>query len=336
MARRSIMVRVARGSITKLKTLAVVVGHFKGMSPDSAEGALDEALGGAITSFMNSGTLKGDFGDFFAIPAIISYLPAEIAIVMGLGEWDLFCRLAATESNGRLPLLHQVAHRLVKGLLATNIVQFATVLMGAGGGGLKTRDATRELVVGICRALQTLDSDERIREFTIVEVNAKERAKEIGQGLEDAKEILSADFDVCTQWFDMHGNGEEPEKAGTPSLRGKPTVYLSIRSEIDRRNRMEFFYSLFADGPVQLLTAQEVDYETCGTYQEQLLSYAGSGFQPGTPDKLEGLKETAAAFYQLLVPRDVRRHLQDNGIDFREKDQFPHILSCDEHGFMVV
>ena len=83
--KRPLLIRIARGSITQMKTSAIVVSHFQGVAPGGAEAAVDEALGGDITFFATTRSLVGALGDFFAIPSLASGLHAQVVVVMGLG-----------------------------------------------------------------------------------------------------------------------------------------------------------------------------------------------------------------------------------------------------------
>ena len=53
-------VKVAAGDITKLPFDAIIVNLFEGTdSPGGATGAVDKALGGAITQLIKDGEIKG-------------------------------------------------------------------------------------------------------------------------------------------------------------------------------------------------------------------------------------------------------------------------------------
>jgi CHAT domain-containing protein len=300
MAPRRIVIRIADGSITQVKTLAVVVGDFQGIPLSGAELAVDQALGGAITTFLNNRSLKSELGDFFAIPCMLGSLPAEVVVVMGLGPYDVFCRSAVGQA-GRPALLDQVAHQLIEGLLASDLVQFATVLIGAGGGGLGISTATTALVGGICRALLALDKTKRINEFTIVETDARKKKEEIEKGLEDARNKFGCDLELEIQWVDLPG--EKVATVPQPSL-GR-TAHISIRRQAEM-----FTYSVLAARPLQLMESQDINTSTLGDSTDKLLSYAEKGFEGSDLDDEDKLKSTAASFYDLLVPQDIREQVR--------------------------
>jgi CHAT domain-containing protein len=301
MAPRHLVIRIADGSITKVKTLAVVVGNYKGIPPRGAERAVDEALGGAITTFLNNRSLKSELGDFFAIPAMLGSLPAEVVVVMGLGPYDVFCR-SATGQSGRPPLFDQVAYQLIEGLLASDLVQFATVLIGAGGGGLGISPVTTAFVGGICRALLILDKTKRINEFTIVEIDARKKKEDINKGLEDARAQFSGDLELEVQWVDLPG---ETRAAPSPPPVGQ-TAHISIRREAEKLT-----YSVLAARPLQLMKSQAINSDTLRELTEELLSYAEKGLGASGLEDEEKLKNTAATFYELLMPLEVREQVRE-------------------------
>lgn len=299
MGSRAVIVRTAHGSITKIKTLAIVISHFQGIPPGGAEHAVDEALGGSVTTFMTTRSLEGALGDFFAIPALLASLSAEVVVVMGLGQPDLFARRAAGLEPGQPPLLHHIAHRMVEGLLATNLTNFATVLIGSGGGGLEARPAAKELAVGICRALLTLDPEKRINEFTLVEADQTKMAG-IAEGLQDAQQELGAEVALDVRQMIL-----PVEPAPVPPV--QPTVHVSAR-----RQGEEFTYTVFTERPIQRMKSQMVNPGTLRSLIEQLMAYGAGSMPVKNTKQVKELQETAASLYDLLVPDVVRQEVRQS------------------------
>ena len=132
-------VAVERASVTELATPLLVVNLLEGvMSPTGATGAVDEAMGGLISRLIASGEIRGDLGRTTVLhnqrPG--AGLAAERVCVIGLGpreELDLEAvRVAAA-----------TAARLARDL---RVERFATVVHGAGVGGLEPAEAARVLV----------------------------------------------------------------------------------------------------------------------------------------------------------------------------------------------
>lgn len=291
---RPLIIRVAEGSITKVKTLAIVLGHCQGMAPDGAERAVDVALEGAVSAFLEDRSIRGDLGDFFAIPALLGSLPAETVIIMGMGPPDLFTKEAVTEKDSS-SFLYQIAHRLIKGLLATDIIQFATVPIGAGGAGLPVHSAVKEYVVGICRALLVLDRDRRINEFTIVEVDST-KLHHIRTGLEEASLELQGQFDFDVRSIRL----PEAPPPGAAIPVQKTTLLVA------RRKDRELTYSVYNERPIQLMKAAEIDDDSLRQLMGELLAYLKTG------EGAESLRGTAQTFYEMMVPPEIRQMVRQN------------------------
>ncbi len=108
------MVRLAHGSITKAESTAIVVSHFKGIVPGGAEAAVDQALRGAITRFVENNDLRGEIGEFFPVPALTGELSAQVAVVMGLGDFDVFVKKMRDKKGNDPELMRKVALRLIQ------------------------------------------------------------------------------------------------------------------------------------------------------------------------------------------------------------------------------
>ena len=296
---RPLILRIGQGSITKVKAPAVVLGHCQGMIPQGPEQAVDESLEGAISGFLEDRSIKGELGDFFAIPASMGSLSAETVIVMGMGPPDLFTKRAVNETDSG-GFLHQIAHRLVKGLLATNMTRFATVPIGAGRAGIPTRIAVRAYVEGICRALLTLDRERKISEFTIVEVDGA-KLQDIYKGLEEAAKELRGQLVFDIRELKLPGI---PRSTSTQSAH---PIFLVVR----RKDR-ELTYSVYTNRPVQFMKNMEIEDNTLRQFMGQVAGYLETG------QGVEGLTDTAQVFYEMMVPPEIRevvRHdAQQDGI----------------------
>ncbi len=284
---RPLIIRVGEGSITRVKAPAVVLGHCQGMTPQGVEQAVDEALEGAVSGFLEDRSIKGELGDFFAIPACLGSLAAETVIVMGMGPPDLFTKKAVNERESA-GFLHQIAYRLVKGLLATNMTQFATVPIGAGRAGLPTCAVVKAYVEGICLALLTLDREQRISEFTIVEVDAA-KLQDIYRGLEEASRELQGRI-----LFHIR----EVKLPGAPQPSTASSVHAILL--VARRKGRELTYSVYTDRPVQLMKSTEIEDTTLRQFMGQLTGYLETG------QGAEDLTDTAQVFYEMMVPPEIR------------------------------
>ena len=222
---RPLLIRLAHGSITKAETTAIVVSHFKGVPPGGAEAAVDRALRGAISRFIENGILKGELGEFFPIPALTGELSAQVAVVMGLGEYDVFTKKMREKKDNDPDLLRKIARRLIEGMLQINIISFSTILFGAGGGGLEVDEAAYDFLRSLSEALAALDLSRRIHEVTLVEADDAKLAA-IKRGFERAKEALSGSF-----LLELDELQFPPVEVKPPTA--KRVMYVTVRSEGD-------------------------------------------------------------------------------------------------------
>ena len=84
-------VRVAVGDIAAWKDEVVVVNLFEGITkPGGATGAVDKAMGGAVSHLIASGDVKGKFKETFVLPTF-GKIPAARIFVIGLEKLSQGC-----------------------------------------------------------------------------------------------------------------------------------------------------------------------------------------------------------------------------------------------------
>lgn len=142
--RRRLQVDLVHGDIATVAAPVAVVGHYKGVRPVRAEGAVDRALGGWIAAAEAAGMLGANLGEVFLIPKMRHRLRADAALLAGMGDPGQFGRedLRFLMTNVGLAIASLGATR------------FATVLVGSGAGNLPRDQAVRMLLAGLCDALQ--------------------------------------------------------------------------------------------------------------------------------------------------------------------------------------
>ncbi len=162
-------VKVETGPIQATAADTVIVNLFQGViSPAGATGAVDAALGGAISDLIAAGDFRGKQGETAVIYSR-GAMAAERVIVVGLGNRESFdleaVRLAAATATAR-----------ASGLGATHV---ATIAHGAGIAGLPAADAAQATLEGMLLALYRFDSfkqadDDRpmIESLSLVEYDA--------------------------------------------------------------------------------------------------------------------------------------------------------------------
>lgn len=93
-------VRVQQGSITEVASDALIVNLFEGVTvPGGATGAVDRALGGAISESIASGEIKGKTCETVLIHTHGKIAPKRV-LVVGLGKSEEFDLYAARKAAG--------------------------------------------------------------------------------------------------------------------------------------------------------------------------------------------------------------------------------------------
>ncbi|MDQ3808940.1 MAG: leucyl aminopeptidase [Chloroflexota bacterium] len=166
--------RVQQGSVTEIDTPLLVVNLFEGVAePGGATGAVDAALGGQIRRLIADGEITGESATITVIHNAANAgeagLKARRVAVVGLGPPNEFqaeqARIAAA-----------VAARKARDL---NLDSFATIVHGAGIGGLDVEDAARATMESSVLALYRYEqfkeatrSKHQVSRISIVERDA--------------------------------------------------------------------------------------------------------------------------------------------------------------------
>lgn len=131
-------INVIQGDITDQSAAALVVNHFEGLqSPGGATRALDSKLGGAIRALIASGDFKGKLGETAVLYPHGEILATRV-ILVGLGRSDEFT----------LDRARQAAGAAAAKAVALGCRSMATMVHGAGAGGLSPKSAARAVAEG--------------------------------------------------------------------------------------------------------------------------------------------------------------------------------------------
>lgn len=131
-------IQLQQTNITEVAADLIVVNLFQGVTaPGGATGAVDRALGGAISDVIARGDFTGKSGETLVLYTR-GAIPAPRVLVVGLGESAKF-DLAAVRSASA------TAARKARDLAAQTV---ATIVHGAGIGGLDRTAAAAALVEG--------------------------------------------------------------------------------------------------------------------------------------------------------------------------------------------
>ena len=141
-------INVVAGDITDFATPALVVNLFQGVTqPGGGTGAIDRALGGAISALIADGEIKGKPGEMTLLHTL-GRIPAGRVVVAGLGQRADFDAAAVRRVSGDVA-------RFLRG---KGVAEFATIAHGAGVGGLEAGAAAQAIAEGTLLGLYKFDT----------------------------------------------------------------------------------------------------------------------------------------------------------------------------------
>lgn len=162
-------IKTVSGDITQIDAGAVIVNLFDGVkTPGGATGAADKALDGAISRLIAEGEIKGKKGEITIIHTLGKIPPARV-VVAGLGKQKDFSP----------EVVRQVMGTTCRRLRRAGIERAATILHGAGIGGLGTAESAQAIAEGALLGLYTFkrhfsksdDDGNGLNELTVVEMD---------------------------------------------------------------------------------------------------------------------------------------------------------------------
>ena len=167
-------IQAVQGDVTQIQVPALIVNLFEGVrKPGGATGAMDQALGGAISQLIEDGEIKGKKGENTLIHTFGRIGPARV-VVAGLGKQDSF-----TQDTVR-----EVMAGSCRYLRKRGTSPIATIAHGAGIAGLDARAAGQAVAEGCILGLyrfrnyltQNKDSTSDIDDIRIVELDSAKLA----------------------------------------------------------------------------------------------------------------------------------------------------------------
>lgn len=171
--RRTLAIDVVWSDIKLAKADVLLVGHYLGVLPQTAELELDRLVSGdggraggklLITELTRRGALRGDLGEVVFFPA-----PQERLVALaGMGRPGSFL-------TAQTRVLARTVGQVI-GLLPNHRV-LGTVLIGSGKGNLKVKDAATAFIEGLTEALNA-DGELKIERLSFIELHL-DRALEI-------------------------------------------------------------------------------------------------------------------------------------------------------------
>ena len=156
-------IKAAIGDIARIEADAIIVNLFEGMDqPSGATAAVDKALDGAIGSLISRGGVNGKYGEVNIIHTF-GKLPAGIVAIAGLGRREDFT----------VDRIRGVSGEFCRATRKVNCHKIATILHGAGMGGVDPKDSAQAITEGALLGLYSFakykkPEYENIREMLIV------------------------------------------------------------------------------------------------------------------------------------------------------------------------
>lgn len=224
-------IRVTAGNIAERDADAVVVNLFEGVTaPSGATGALDSALGGAISGLIADGEISGKRGELTVIHTLGRIAPKRV-MVAGLGKREAFTLDGARD----------VAAESARRLEGIGVKAAATIAHGAGIGGLDGRDCAQAIAEGAVMGLYRFDKYKSnadgggsLDELAIVEYDAGKVAAL--QGGVDEGVIIGEAVNLCRDMANEPANGMTPSDMAEQALAVAEECGMGI--EVFERARM--------------------------------------------------------------------------------------------------
>ena len=206
-------IRVVSGDITEQSVEAIVVNLFEGVTnPGGATGAVDRALGGAISRLIEDGETKGKKGEMTLIHTLGTMAPSRV-VVAGLGKESDF-------DEDTVRVVSAVACRFLR---RPGVQSIATIAHGAGIGGMDERASGRGIAEGSLLGLHRFDkykteneNKSEIKELTIIESDpAKVSALQDGV---DEGSIIAEATNLCRSMASEPANFMTPTRMAEVAL----------------------------------------------------------------------------------------------------------------------
>lgn len=199
-------IKIEKAAIQSSTADTLIVNLFEGVTaPGGATGAVDQALDGAITDLIAGGDLKGKAGEV-AVLYPRGAIAARRVLVVGLGKSDGF----------DLEGVRRAAAAAIKRARELNAQHVATIVHGAGIGGLDVAHAAQATVEGSMLASYRFDASKKkeaahdVSSLTLVEFDGT-RSEAITAGVRTA-EAIAAGVGLARDLVNMPPNVATPTR----------------------------------------------------------------------------------------------------------------------------
>jgi leucyl aminopeptidase len=183
-------IKVVVGDIATQQVDAILVNLFEGLEhPGGATAAVDKALDGAISQLIADGEIKGKLNEITVIHTLGKILPKRV-IVIGLGK----------QADLKTNRIRSVIASACREMRSLGVKRAATIVHGAGAGGIASEKAAQVIAEGAIMGLYTFrrhmsekpdSASKEIDELLIVERD-QSKVAELERGIRCGRIISQA------------------------------------------------------------------------------------------------------------------------------------------------
>jgi leucyl aminopeptidase len=197
-------IKVEKGDLAQHPAKAVIVNLFEDVKePGGGTGAVDKALGGAISQLMADGEIKGKKSELTLIHTL-GKLPTPRVLVVGLGK----------QADFRLDTIRDITGTSLRRLRNVGAATVATIVHGGGIAGLEPEACAQAIAEGAVMGLYRFDrlkkpteDQKQIDSVTLVEFDESkvaalkrgvERGLILGQAANHARDMANEPANLFT------------------------------------------------------------------------------------------------------------------------------------------
>lgn len=215
-------IRALVGDISQIDCDAILVNLFEGAEqPSGATSTVDKALNGAISSLIRRGEIKGKFGEVNIVHTL-DKLPAQIVAVAGLGKRQDFTVDKVRGAIGES----------CRTLRKCNCRKMATILHGAGAGGVEPEAAAEAIAEGAILGLYSFTKYKKPEHEDIEEIIVTSKEGDRVPALEKAIDKGRLLAEATNLARDM---GNEPANYMTPSRMAEVANEIAVKHHLEFR-----------------------------------------------------------------------------------------------------
>ena len=256
-------VSVIQGDISEAEADVVVVNLFEGVtSPGGATGAVDRALGGAISQLIELGEIRGKAGERTTVHTF-GKIAAPRVLVAGLGKAEEF----------DLRSVRNLSAAVARASRKPGVEHVATIAHGAGIGGLDPDDCAQALtegaLLGAYRFLRykTEQEDDDKAEITRLSIVEHDGDKVAGMAAAAARgRVLAEATNLARDLANEPANNLNPTDlaARAADVAGAPNLELEVMEEAEMEERGMGALLSVARGSVQPAKLVRISYKGRG------------------------------------------------------------------------